>query len=527
MVINGDTLKAASLQKRNLWEECRKKHSIILMGPEQLQSPEFRHLVSSKEFVARVCRLGIDEVHLIYTWGASQFRRAFLDLGFIRTRLPAINGELIPLIAVSATIREGQSKKTICNTLGLSAGQYHLLRRSNLRPDIQIIVREMVSPISGVLFPELEWVLDDDSNTVIFCKTIGLGFRVAAYLWRRAIAKGSTELSSRLRLFNSLNAQSFNEETLGFLNENKRASITIATDVLSVGWDSPFTKTVVVFGEPDDIDEFVQKIGRAGRNKTMVPHPRAFLYHSKGALSTTAKQGPLADTSVTDFLLATCKLANLNQQYNNPATDDPCSCSRCLELAPVTAFECQCSGCAPESQEHNSVRERVSTKPRARPGQGISKAMKELASRQFTLIRDQIFRDADSVANSFLPPHVFLSDLIINKLTDHIYSITTKDHIADLISDQPLLEPYHQVLFDCCQQLLVSFEDIREQEKAARAAKKKGKQPAVDESQQEEVLEDVGIVVDKEDGDAIEGHDLVGPGLKWKINFKTNEFSVV
>ena len=29
---------------------------------------------------------------------------------------------------------------------------------------------------------------------------------------------------------------------------------------LSVGWDSQFTCNRIIFGEPDDIDEFVQKI---------------------------------------------------------------------------------------------------------------------------------------------------------------------------------------------------------------------------------------------------------------------------
>ncbi|RXW14994.1 hypothetical protein EST38_g10860 [Candolleomyces aberdarensis] len=281
VVINGDTVLAAAEGNQNLWTECHKKHSMILISPEELQTASFRELLATKEFSARVCRLGIDEVHLIYTWGR-EFRQTFAQLGHIRTRLPSLNGGFIPVIATSATIREGLPKTMICSTLGLRDGDYHLLRRSNLRQDIRIIVREMISPIGGASFPELEWTLDSTDNTVIFCKTIGLGFRVAAYLWRKGIAKGMDQMPSRIRLFNSLNSQSYNEETLGFLNDNKQSSITVATDVLSVGWDSPFTKNVITVGELGDIDEFVQKIGRAGRNKTKVQQPCAFLYHSKG-----------------------------------------------------------------------------------------------------------------------------------------------------------------------------------------------------------------------------------------------------
>lgn len=74
------------------------------------------------------------------------------------------------------------------------------------------------------------------------------------------------DLGKQLLLFNSLNWQSYNEETLSFLNNDNLAAVTIATDVLSVGWDSQVTEDAIILGEPADVDEFVQKIGRIGRN---------------------------------------------------------------------------------------------------------------------------------------------------------------------------------------------------------------------------------------------------------------------
>ncbi|KAF6744772.1 P-loop containing nucleoside triphosphate hydrolase protein [Ephemerocybe angulata] len=326
VVINGDTVSEARARKTNLWTECRKEHSIILISPEELISPSFRDLLSSKEFAARVCRLGIDEAHLIYSWGASRFRTAFLELGHIHTRLPAVNGGFIPVIATSATIRAGPPMESICTTLGLVPGEYHLLRHSNLRRDIRITLRQISSSISGVSFPELDWLLDCKENTVVFCQTISLGFRLTAYLWRRGMAKGMADLPSRIRMFNSLNSADFNQKTLGFLNNNESSSIKIATDVLSVGWDSPWTTNAVLLGEPDDLDEFVQKIGRAGRDRTKVSHPRAFLYYSKTSTTTAEKllkatesstrmrvEGTAMDISMARFLLAPCKSASLNE----------------------------------------------------------------------------------------------------------------------------------------------------------------------------------------------------------------------
>jgi hypothetical protein len=44
----------------------------------------------------------------------------------------------------------------------------------------------MQSAITGHSFPELNWILDEGENTVIFCKTIALGFRIVCYLWSKA-----------------------------------------------------------------------------------------------------------------------------------------------------------------------------------------------------------------------------------------------------------------------------------------------------------------------------------------------------
>jgi hypothetical protein len=61
----------------------------------------------------------------------------------------------------------------------------------------------MESVLESDRFPELDWILNDADNTVIFCETITLNFRVAAYMLRKA-----KDLSLRgdcIRMHNSLN----------------------------------------------------------------------------------------------------------------------------------------------------------------------------------------------------------------------------------------------------------------------------------------------------------------------------------
>ena len=72
----------------------------------------------------------------------------------------------------------------------------------------------------------------------------------------------------RICLYNPLNWPSYNAENLGFLNNNSHAAITIATDIINIGWpigwDSPNTEDAIILGELE-LEELVQKIGRVGQ----------------------------------------------------------------------------------------------------------------------------------------------------------------------------------------------------------------------------------------------------------------------
>ena len=83
------------------------------------------------------------------------------------------------LIGTTATLRTGTIQNDICLSLGLKAGEYHLIRRSNMRHDICLIFREMRSGIGSKSFPELDWVLHSGRHTVVFCKTIALGIGIS------------------------------------------------------------------------------------------------------------------------------------------------------------------------------------------------------------------------------------------------------------------------------------------------------------------------------------------------------------
>jgi len=61
-----------------------------LVSPEELKSSEFGTL-DNETFSGRVYAMGVDEVHLLYFWGAD-FRPRFRQIGFVQARLSGHNG---------------------------------------------------------------------------------------------------------------------------------------------------------------------------------------------------------------------------------------------------------------------------------------------------------------------------------------------------------------------------------------------------------------------------------------------------
>ena len=162
LAINAQTRSDAQrLRNEELWTTARTKPNIILTGPEQLKCAEFEKALRDEEFFTRVCGTGFDEVHLLNTWGAS-FRKDFQQMGFVKARMTEHHN---PWILTSATVRDGVPFDNICRLLGLN-NNFHLIRRSSFGPDVRIIFRDLVSPISGDVFPEFDSIITENRPSV-------------------------------------------------------------------------------------------------------------------------------------------------------------------------------------------------------------------------------------------------------------------------------------------------------------------------------------------------------------------------
>ncbi|KAI0040281.1 P-loop containing nucleoside triphosphate hydrolase protein, partial [Auriscalpium vulgare] len=351
IVINADTQSAALRRGEDLWVTVQRKHiSAVLLAPEQLIYKGFERLINDAGFTQRLCFLDIDEVHLLDKWGAN-FRKAFLEIGYVRACLP----EQVRLVALTATLLDGERKHRVLRFLGLKPGQFHCIHRSNMRYDIQPIIRTLSVGLGGRRFPDLDWVLRRNRKTIIFCKTILLSFRVLVYLWHRAPVSPSR--STRIRMYNSLNSPAFNAKTQRLMHmPHSDLQIVIATATLAQGSNAPDIQDFIIVGDLEDPDDFVQQIGRAGRDRRLVSDARGILYITPGARETaravlglpTTKKTPVSASKmhlgVARLLLATCLREEQDSLYKNPIDDAPCPCTSCASNPPLPKpAHCSCS----------------------------------------------------------------------------------------------------------------------------------------------------------------------------------------
>ena len=119
-----------------LYEEIREgKYNHILIGPEQLLTPEFRDVL--KNIYNQVGLFAIDEVHLIEMWGKS-FRQMFTHLHETRRLLP----KTVTWYGCTATLNEMQQRTV--QMYGGFRDDVLVVRTSIDRRELRIIIRPIL-----------------------------------------------------------------------------------------------------------------------------------------------------------------------------------------------------------------------------------------------------------------------------------------------------------------------------------------------------------------------------------------------
>ncbi|TFY73240.1 hypothetical protein EWM64_g10773 [Hericium alpestre] len=327
-----------------------------------------------------------------------------------------------------------------------------------MRPDIQLLIHVLTARLGGWNFPDLDWVLERNRKTIIFCKTILLGFRVMVYLWLRA--PSFPDRATCIHSYNSLNSVTYNTRTQELmLTPGSRLQIIIATDSLSQGVNAPDIHDVITMGQPTNPDEFFQRIGRAGRDCTVVTDAQGMMYVPASAHKTAREVLGLADENpscrekklpemhdgIAQLLLAPCLRKEQDLLYDNPSSDPPCTCPLCASHPLLScSIPCNCSGCVIDPGDIKPkpvnffIEDPASmfvTRPRCLKAHEITVARQHLIEHCWT-----VWEAADEVKAALEPPELYLPDEMITVLLERFLALDEPSDLDSLLQ----LNPYAQ-----------------------------------------------------------------------------------
>ncbi|XP_064641927.1 ATP-dependent DNA helicase RecQ-like [Lineus longissimus] len=276
---------------------------------------------------SRISFIVVDEVHTVVNWGESQgteepFRAWFSHIGELRSLCPGT-----PLMAGTATASVEKRKK-IMDSLYMSVLTTDVLVDSPDRPNIKLSVKCVKA--THDLQDTFWWIVKHLSDTmphyVIFCKTI----KDCSLLYNTLKPKDN-ETTGLVQMYHSKTLHSIKDEIRTTLsNESGKVRLLVCTNAAGMGVNFAAVNNVINYGPPQDMDTFIQQIGRAGRDGTQAQHLLVYHKHQMKNL----EKPMLAYVKNTEH----CRRENLVESYgckNNSKPVGHLCCNVCNE-------ECDC-----------------------------------------------------------------------------------------------------------------------------------------------------------------------------------------
>ncbi|MBF7090434.1 RecQ family ATP-dependent DNA helicase [Flavobacterium sp. ALJ2] len=224
----------------NLLDNCQYgNYKFLYLSPERLQSDWILDRVKNLpiNFIA------IDEAHCVSQWG-HDFRPAYLKISELKKFFPKI-----PFLALTATATP-RVIEDIKTQLGLKDTK--LFQQSFARENIAYMVFEVEDKLyrtEQILKknpqPSIIYVRNRKSCLTISAQLQSLGFKATYY-------------------HGGLSTKEKDKNMQLWMNES--AQVIVATNAFGMGIDKPNVKTVIHTQLPENIENYYQESGRAGRN---------------------------------------------------------------------------------------------------------------------------------------------------------------------------------------------------------------------------------------------------------------------
>jgi len=231
------------------------KLTFLYITPERLQNNDFLDAVQQ----ASLYMVVIDECHCITEWGYT-FREAYLKIGDFVDLLP----DRPVLCACSATILEDRTKD-IFQALHMKNAAFF---RNDLRRKNLILLKKDVTTEHKSLEKRLEYRLKllhktiqkyrSEGSVIIYALTTGYVDAIYNYLngiYPDQVARYHSKIASDKLKY---------QMEMDFLQGKRK--IIVATSAFGMGIDVPDVECVIHFNTPISMTDYIQQIGRAGRD---------------------------------------------------------------------------------------------------------------------------------------------------------------------------------------------------------------------------------------------------------------------
>lgn len=305
---------------------------IVYGSPEALVgNPEWRESMRSSLEVSTIV---IDEFHTIATWGQSEdgkeaFRKWFGHVGELRSLFPNAN-----VLALSATCTKKTAKR-VKKCLNLSDKSLEIIVSPD-KPNIKLVVKKVSKNIETAMFwliDPLQDLCENFPRVIIYCTSINDASKVFNFLIE--------EVPSCVHHIDLYHSETEDIKKDFIINELKESDSKLRILVSTSALDAKGFNSVILYGAQSNVSDFVQEIGRVGRdNMPSIALVMFNSYHQRLAdqairkilLTNDCRRLCLLDNFLDDHELIKVKESLVGQHACCDNCALKCMCKECILL---------------------------------------------------------------------------------------------------------------------------------------------------------------------------------------------------